>query len=218
MPSLLHLDASMRRTGSVSRLLSAHFAARWRERHPSGAYTYRDLAAQPIPHLTHAVREALVDPGAEHGAPADEWALTTALNAELRAASTVVMGVPMYNYSIPSTIKTWLDRVVSPATMAVPGGEPGPLAGTSVIVISPRGGSYAPGTPRAGWDHQEPYLRAVLGAIGRTDDLTTFVPAELTLAAVVPQMAALKPLAEQSLERAYRTLETLAGRDPATAG
>ncbi|MFI6587923.1 FMN-dependent NADH-azoreductase [Embleya sp. NPDC050493] len=211
MPSLLHLDASIRHSGSVSRELSAHFATRWRETHPDGGYTHRDLAAEPVPHITHEVREALLDPGRGHGEPPRERALTEALNAELRAADTVVLGVPMYNYSIPSTVKAWLDRVVTPATMVTPDGGPGPLAGTSVVVITSRGGSYAPGTPRADWDHQEPYLRAVLSSIGLADDLE-FVHAELTLAAIVPAMSALKPLAEKSLNQAYETLEALATR------
>ncbi|MFI6978716.1 FMN-dependent NADH-azoreductase [Embleya sp. NPDC050154] len=209
MPSLLHLDASIRRTGSVSRDLSAHFAARWRARHPDGGYVHRDLAAHPVPHITHAVREALLDPSGEHGEPPHERALTELLNTELRDADTVVMGVPMYNYSIPSTVKTWLDRVVTPANMVTPDGGPGPLAGKSVVVVTSRGGSYAPGTPREGWDHQEPYLRAVLRSIGLAQDLE-FVHAELTLATTVPAMSALKPLAEQSLTRAYETLTSLA--------
>ncbi|MEU0935368.1 MULTISPECIES: NAD(P)H-dependent oxidoreductase [unclassified Embleya] len=211
MPFLLHLDASIRHTGSVSRELSAHFAARWRATHPDGGYTHRDLAAEPVPHLTHEVREALLDPSRGHGEPPHERALTEALNAELRAADTIVLGVPMYNYSIPSTVKSWFDRIVTPANMVPPDGTPGPLAGTSVVVVTAKGGSYAPGTPREGWDHQEPYLRAVLRSIGLADDLE-FVHAELTLAAVVPAMSALEPLAEESLSRAYATLETLAAR------
>ncbi|WP_174315835.1 NAD(P)H-dependent oxidoreductase, partial [Streptomyces sp. CB01881] len=117
--------------------------------------------------------------------------------------------VPMYNYSIPSTVKAWLDRLVTPVHMVAPGGGPGPLSGKSVVVVSARGGSYAPGTPREGWDHQEPYLRSVLGSVGLADDLG-FVHAELTMAGVVPQMAALRPLAEKSLASAYETLDALA--------
>ncbi|MGC0423408.1 FMN-dependent NADH-azoreductase [Embleya sp. AB8] len=211
MPALLHLDASIRRTGSISRELSAHFAEHWRRHHRDGGYAYRDLAADPVPHITHAVREALLDPGTASDAAPAEPALTDALHAELRAASTVVLGAPMYNYTIPSTVKTWVDRIVTPATMVTPHGDPGPLAGKSVVVVTTRGGSYAPGTPRAGWDHLEPYLRAVLQSIGLADDLT-FVPAELTLAATVPQMSALMPLAERSLADAYETLTTLAAR------
>ncbi|MFI8961584.1 FMN-dependent NADH-azoreductase [Streptomyces sp. NPDC053493] len=207
-PSLLHLDASIRPTGSVTRELSAHFAAHWRRARPGAGYVHRDLAAEPVPHLTHAVREALLD-GADHGEPPQERALSEALTAEVRAASTIVLGVPMYNYAIPSTVKAWLDRLVTPAHMVAPDGGPGPLSGTSVVVVTARGGSYAPGTPREGWDHQEPYLRDVLRSIGLADDLA-FVHAELTHANVFPQMASLRPLAEKSLAAAYESLERLA--------
>lgn len=138
-----------------------------------------------------------------------EKALTEAVVAEVREASTIVLGVPMYNYAVPSTIKSWIDLLVSPAHMVPPGAESGPLSGKTVIVVTARGGSYAPGTPREGWDHQEPYLRAVLSSIGLADDLK-FVHAELTLAAIVPAMAALKPLGEQSLANANETLKKLA--------
>jgi FMN-dependent NADH-azoreductase len=81
--------------------------------------------------------------------------------------------------------------------MVMPGAEEGLLRGKGVIVVTARGGSYGPGTPREGWDYQEPYLAAVLSAIGLADDLH-FVHAELTLAQVVPQMATLKPVADKS--------------------
>ncbi|MER6395458.1 MULTISPECIES: NAD(P)H-dependent oxidoreductase [unclassified Kitasatospora] len=209
MPSLLHIDASIRHDGSVSRELSAYFATQWRENHPDGGYVYRDLGAEPVPHITHAVREALLDPSGEHGETPEERALSEAVTAEVREATTLIIGAPMYNYTIPSTLKAWVDRLVTPAHMVAPGGDPGLLSGKSVVVVTARGGSYAPGTPREGWDYQEPYLRAVLGAIGLADDLT-FVHAELTLAAIVPQMAALKPLAEKSRDTAFETLKTLA--------
>ncbi|WP_406204629.1 NAD(P)H-dependent oxidoreductase [Kitasatospora sp. NBC_01560] len=205
MPSLLHIDASIRRTGSVTRELTDFHAAEWQRNHPGGGYAYRDLAADPVPHLTHAVREALLDPSGEHGEPPQERALNEALTAEVRGATTLVLGIPMYNYAIPSTVKAWLDRLVTPAHMVAPGAGAGLLGGKSVVVVTARGGSYAPGTPREGWDHQEPYLRAVLASIGLADDLT-FVHAELTLATVVPQMAGLKPQAEKSLAAAYEAL------------
>ncbi|MGV9267900.1 FMN-dependent NADH-azoreductase [Kitasatospora sp. NPDC003701] len=209
MSSLLHIDSSIRATGSTTRQLSSYFATQWRQNHPGDGYTYRDLGAQPVPHITHAVRESLLDPSRDHGLTPEEKALTEAVVAEVREASTIVLGVPMYNYAVPSTIKSWIDLLVSPAHMVPPGAESGPLSGKTVIVVTARGGSYAPGTPREGWDHQEPYLRAVLSSIGLADNLK-FVHAELTLAAIVPAMAALKPLGEQSLANANETLKKLA--------
>ncbi|MER7514945.1 NAD(P)H-dependent oxidoreductase [Streptomyces sp. NPDC126499] len=210
--SLLHLDASIRTADSVTRELTGHFARAWRRAHPSGDHAYRDLAAEPVPHLTHAVREALLDDGyqgEDHGASPAERALNEALTAEVRAATTIVLGAPMYNYAIPSTVKAWLDRLVTPAHLVPPDGGPALLGGKTVVVVTARGGSYAPGTPREGFDHQEPYLRSVFASIGLADDLS-FVHAELTLAAVVPQMAALRPLAEKSLAGAYESLGRLA--------
>jgi len=206
--SLLHVDASIRTEGSTSRQLTSYFATQWRQNHPDADYVYRDLGAQPIPHITHAVREYVLDPSRDHGQTADEKALVDAVTAEVRAADTIVLGVPMYNYTIPSTIKAWIDLLVSPAHMVPPGAESGALSGKSVIVVTARGGSYAPGTPREGWDYQEAYLRAVLSSIGLADDLT-FVHAELTLAGIVPAMAALKPLGEKSLATAHETLKKL---------
>jgi FMN-dependent NADH-azoreductase len=209
MPSLLHIDASIRPVGSVSRKLSSYFATEWRKNHPDAAYTYRDLAAEPMPHLTHAVREYIMDPSRDHGQTPEEQARAEAVLAEVREATTLVLGIPMYNYTVPSMLKAWLDHLVGPAVMLPLGAETGPLSGKSVVVVTARGGSYAPGTPREGRDYQEPYLRAILSSIGLADDLK-FVHAELTLSATVPALEHLKPLAEKSLANAYESLKKLA--------
>ncbi|GAB2730732.1 NAD(P)H-dependent oxidoreductase [Kitasatospora kifunensis] len=193
----------------MSRQLTSHFATEWRQNHPGAGYTYRDLGTQPIPHITHAVREAILDPSRDHGQTPQEQELIDAVVGEIREATTVVLGVPMYNYTIPSTVKSWIDLLVSPAHMIPPGAESGPLSGKSVVVVTARGGSYAAGTPREGWDYQEPYLRAVLSSIGLADNLS-FVHAELTMSAIVPAMAALKPMGEKSLADAQETLKKLA--------
>ncbi|MEU9143441.1 NAD(P)H-dependent oxidoreductase [Streptomyces sp. NPDC048349] len=207
MSHLLHIDSSIG-TESVSRKLSAYFAEEWRSSHPGSGYTYRDVVADPIPHITHPVHQSLVYPDGEHGQSTEERDLTAAITNELLQASTIVFGIPMHNFSIPSTFKAWLDRVVHPAHMSMPG-KTSPLSGKSVVVIQARGGSYAPGTPREDFDFQEPYLRAVLESVGLGEDLT-FVTAELTMAASVPQMEQLRPLAETSLATAYETLKKLA--------
>lgn len=96
--SLLHIDASSRDEGSTSRQLTSHFATQWRRNHPDVGYVYRDLAAQPIPHLTHPVREYLLDPSRDHGQTDDEKALVDTVVSEVHDADTIVLGVPMYNY------------------------------------------------------------------------------------------------------------------------
>src|SRR5215213_5866973 len=104
--NLLHIDSSLGAEKSVSRQVTAAFAEQWRKAHPDGGYTYRDLAADPLPHLdpaSLAARDA-----------AGDRAFETGLVEELKAADTVLLGVPMYNFSVPSTFKAWLDWILVP--------------------------------------------------------------------------------------------------------
>ena len=209
MSSLLHIDSSPRR-GSVSRRISAEFADTWRVTHPEGTYSYRDLAADPVPHIDHPqieVMHRLERTGARDldeargGAVSPEekasWAVTWPLVEELVAADTILLGVPMYNFSVPSTFKAWFDRVLLPPLIVDPATGRGPLSGKTVVVASARGGAYGPGTPRHDSDHQEPYLRAALGMIGLAADLT-FLHAEMTKSAHVPRLAQFQHIAAES--------------------
>ncbi|HEX7303267.1 FMN-dependent NADH-azoreductase [Lentzea sp.] len=191
MTNLLHIDSSIRREGSVTREITGAFADAWRSSNPEGGYTYRDVNAQPIPHVD----------GTAHDVTAD-------LVAELRAADVVLIGAPMYNFSIPSTLKAWIDQV---ATREFFPREDGTfeLGGKRVVVVTARGGSYKPGTPREGFDFQEPYLRAVFSMIGLDQNLE-FVHAELTLADVNPQLHQFRELAVESLADAHRVVKELA--------
>ncbi|HEX5406657.1 MAG TPA: NAD(P)H-dependent oxidoreductase [Pseudonocardiaceae bacterium] len=210
MSQLLHIDASMRTSGSVSRELSAAFAQRWRAAHPEGTYVYRDLAATPVPHLDHATYTAAALPDEEHTAEQRvAWAISSELIDELTAADTVVLGLPMYNFSVPSTVKAWLDRIITPRTAVDKETGVGSLVGKRFVVTASRGGAYGPGMPREDFEFQERYLRAALSSVGLDADLT-FVNAELTLAGVVPAMAQFKDLAAESLENAHRTARELA--------
>ncbi|MER5264884.1 NAD(P)H-dependent oxidoreductase [Actinosynnema sp. NPDC002837] len=198
---LLHIDTSLRFEGSVSREVSGAFAEAWRAARPDGGYTYRDLAAEPLPH---------VDPAALATREADgDRPLEQRLIAEVKAADTILLGVPMYNYGLPSSLKAWLDWIIVPELMADQQTGEGVLTGKRVVVVTARGGSYAPGTPRHSFDFQEPYLRAVFGMLGLDRDLE-FVHAELTLAGVVPHMAQFRDLAVASLEDAHRVVRELA--------
>ncbi|WP_076784678.1 NAD(P)H-dependent oxidoreductase [Parafrankia discariae] len=133
MPSLLHIDTSIRRTSSTTRELSSYFADEWRRDRPDAVYTYRDLAVEPIPHLTSAVRDYIMNPDGDHGATAEERAHVDAVAAEVRNAPIVLLGIPMYNYTIPSTLKAWIDYLVSPTAMVAVGAETGPLRPTEEI-------------------------------------------------------------------------------------
>ncbi|MFI7502412.1 FMN-dependent NADH-azoreductase [Streptomyces sp. NPDC049687] len=222
MPTLLHLDSSPRR-GSVSRQISGEFAEAWRKANPEGTYVYRDLAADPVPHVDHPqieVMHRLETEGVRDLAAAREaarspeekasWAVTWPLIEELLAADTVLLGVPMYNFSVPSTFKAWFDRVLIAPLIADPATGQGPLSGKKVVVASARGGAYGPGTPRHDSDHQEPYLKAALAMVGLAADLT-FLHAELTKSAHVPRLAQFKELAATSYQAAIDGARTHGG-------
>jgi FMN-dependent NADH-azoreductase len=192
---------------SVSRRLTARAADRWRATHPGGAVTYRDLAANPIPHLDAETGTARLVPAEARTAAQDtSFALSVALVDEIKNADSVLLGVPLYNFGAPSTVKAWVDHIVAPGLSmdAETGG--GLLGGTDFIVLASRGGGYGPGTPREGWDHAEAWLPH---AVSLTGLQPRFVTVELTMADVNPAMADLKPLAAESLSQALVAIDRL---------
>jgi FMN-dependent NADH-azoreductase len=200
MPTLLHLDSSVFAADrSASRAVANAFRQTWHEQHPDGEVRYRDLAADPIPHISAAAYTAGLTPASEHTtAQAAGLAARLELIEELEQADAVLIGAPMYNYTIPSTLKTWLDSVILPGRTS---GETRSAEGTPTVVIASRGGSYAPGTPREGFDFVQNYLQAVLaGSLGLDVD---FIVPELTMAPRMPAMADLIPLYERSRQRAF---------------
>ncbi|MFC1436303.1 FMN-dependent NADH-azoreductase [Streptacidiphilus sp. N1-3] len=226
MTSLLHLDSSADRSGgSVSRQLTALFARTWRARHGDSAdYRYRDLAAEPVPPLDSGYcalgrrveQEGRLPADGVAGLAADPaeqraWELTRPLVAELLAADTVLIGAPMYNYSVSASLKAWMDRVNFPGAFTDPATGDQLLRATRVVVVSARGGAYGPGTPREAWDFQTPYLRAYLESLGLAGQNLRFVSAEMTLSTLVPQLAEFRPLAADSLAAARAELTALAG-------
>lgn len=164
---LLHLDASILGEGSVSRQASAAVVARLRALDPGLEVTYRDLAAEPLPHLTGA---HLAGPQAAAGDPAlqAEQALGAQVLDEFLAADTIVIGAPMYNFTVPSQLKAWIDRIlVAGRTFRYTEAGPQGLAGDKrVIVAISRGGFYGPGTQNSPAEHLESYLGAVFGFVG----------------------------------------------------
>jgi FMN-dependent NADH-azoreductase len=175
---LLHVDSSILGEGSVSRTLSADVVAAQRASLPGVAVTYRDLATDPVDHLTGLHLAALqgaapVDPAVQKDVAAGQAALD-----EFLAADIVVVGAPMYNFGVPSQLKAWIDRIaVAGKTFRYTAAGPEGLAGgKKVIVASSRGGFYGPGTPAADLEHQESYLRAVFSFLGITE--ISFVRAE----------------------------------------
>jgi FMN-dependent NADH-azoreductase len=201
MATLLHIDSSVFPAGaSASRAVTDVFRTIWQEQHPDGAVVYRDLTARPVPHITAASHAAgFADPATRTPEQASVFAERMKLIEELEEADAVVIGAPMYNFSIPSTLKAWLDNVIlAGRTM----GENPSAKGTPVTVVASRGGSYAPGTPREQFEYVQNYLSAVLGdGLGLEVD---FIVPELTMAPHNPAMAELVPLFESSRERALR--------------
>ncbi|MET7453778.1 NAD(P)H-dependent oxidoreductase [Streptomyces sp. NPDC005574] len=207
MATLLHIDSSVF-TGeaSSSRAVTDAFRKTWQEQHPDGTVIYRDLAADPVPHLTADAHTAgFADPAAHTPGQAAAFAERVRLIEELEHADAVLIGAPMYNYTIPSTLKAWLDSVI---LMGRTAGETPSAKGTPVTVVASRGGSYAPGTPREPYEYVQNYLTAVLAdALGL--DLDFIVP-ELTMAPHVPALADLIPLFESSRDRALQDATTKA--------
>ncbi|GAA3825676.1 FMN-dependent NADH-azoreductase [Streptomyces chiangmaiensis] len=200
MATLLHIDSSVfGGEASASRTVSEAFRKTWQEQHPNGTVVYRDLAANPVPHITAEAHTAgFADPATHTSEQAAAFAERIALIEELERADAVLIGAPMYNFAIPSTLKAWLDNVILVGRTA---GETVSAKGTPVTVVASRGGSYAPGTPREGFEYVQNYLQAVLAdTLGL--DLHFIVP-ELTMAPHNPAMAELIPLYEASRERAF---------------
>jgi FMN-dependent NADH-azoreductase len=176
MTSLLVLTSSLSGAESVSNLIVEEAVQQLAVRHPGLRVVRRDLAAQAIPHLTRA-SAAGVRGQAQTAAELQTRALSDGLIAELRAADFIVIGAPMYNFSIPSTLRTWFDHVLRPGvTFSYSAAGPrGLVTGKQAIVVEARGGVYSEG-PGVALDFQEPYLRQLLGFIGITD--VHFVHAE----------------------------------------
>jgi FMN-dependent NADH-azoreductase len=175
---LLHVDSSILGAGSVSRELTAEIVAAEKRRRPALEVTYRDLAVDPVDHLSGAHLAAFQGASPESPELGEDIAAGQAALEEFLAADIVVIGAPMYNFSIPSQLKAWIDRLaVAGKTFRYSENGPVGLAGgKTVIVASSRGGFYGPGTPIAFLDHQENYLRGVFGFFGITD--VTFIRAE----------------------------------------
>ena len=220
--ALLHLDSSSS-DHSVSRRLTTLFAETWRGRYGSAGYRYRDLVANPVPvvgsafvNLGERMESRGVIPCAEVAALTEgaeerrEWALTRPLVQELLAAGSVLLGVPMYNFSVPASLKAWIDRVSFPGMFTDPDTCDSLLDGTRVVVVTARGGGYRPGTSRASFDFQEPYLRAYLGNLGVAEANLHFVHAEWTRSGEVPALARFGELTARSLAAARVAVTELA--------
>lgn len=207
MAHLLHIDSSIQGDESTSRRLTARARDRWIIANPGGTVTYRDLGADPVPHFDSAGGTArLVAPDDHTPAQAASWELGLELAAEATAADTILLGMPLYNFAAPSSVKAWVDHLIIPdVTFSMTTGE-GLLAGRELLVISARGGGFGPGTPKEGWDHASAWLGHGLSMTGLEP---RFIFADLRWAGITPSTAGLEHLRDASMAAAEAEIDAL---------
>ena len=197
--SLLQINASLFSTGGQSSQLADQFVAAWRANNPGAQVIVRDLASQPLPHLDAERFLSFIAAPAERTPRQQALAAESdALIDELKRAQTIVLGVPMYNFGVPSTLKSYFDHIARAGVTFryTANGPEGLLSGKKAYVVAARGGRYA-GTPR---DSQTTYVRDFLAFIGITD--VEFIYAEgLNLG---------EPSKQEALADAHQRIEQLA--------
>ncbi|MEJ8567995.1 FMN-dependent NADH-azoreductase [Elongatibacter sediminis] len=200
MKTLLQIQSSLSSDDGQSSQLAHRFAARWLQANPGGRIVVRDLARNPVPHLTAERFQAfLTDPEDRSPRQREIVAESETLIGELEAADAIAIGLPMYNFGIPSTLKAWIDHVARAGRTFryTENGPEGLLADRPVYLLAARGGLYH-GTPR---DTQSAYMMNFLGFIGLHD--VEFVYAEgLALGAEE---------AQATLQNAHAQIDRLAG-------
>ncbi len=189
---LLHIDSSILAGNSVSRQLTQNIVAEWQASHPGTQVDYLDLATDSPSHLSAESLGFRIPPtGDLTDAQRRENAVSEALVTQFLAADVVVIGAPLYNFSIPSQLKAWIDRVAQ-AGRTFTYTEKGPkglAGGKTVIVAVSRGGVYSSSEGGQAMEHQESYLKVVLGFFGITD--IRFVRAEGVAMGEAPKAAAI---------------------------
>lgn len=180
MSKLLHIDSSILGTNSVSRQLTAQIVASWRAAHPATEVSYLDLAMDTPSHLSAESLGFRLPAGTADLSEVQqrENAISEALVSQFMAADVLVIGAPLYNFSIPSQLKAWIDRVAQ-AGRTFKYTDKGPVGlagGKTIIVASSRGGMYSTSDAGNAMEHQESYLKTVFGFFGVTD--VRFVRAE----------------------------------------
>jgi FMN-dependent NADH-azoreductase len=184
MAHLLHIDASPRGERSHSRRMTREFVQQWQQHHPNDTIAYRDVGRNPIPHVDETwIAAAFSSPEEENPQLQEAIRLSDQLVDEFLAADVYVIGVPMYNFSVPSGFKAYIDQIVRIGRTV--DFEPNDSAhvykplvlGKKMFIIEARGDSgFEPGGRYEKMNHHDPYLRVVFGFIGITD--ITFVHIE----------------------------------------
>jgi FMN-dependent NADH-azoreductase len=177
---LLHIDSSPLGGNSVSRELTQRIVAQWKAQHPHTKTDYLDLAKDAPSHLSMDSLGFRAGPNAGGLSEIQrlENEISERLVTQFLAADVIVIGAPMYNFSVPSQLKAWIDRIAQAGRTFTytDKGPKGLAGGKTVIVASSRGGMYSTNPAMASLDHQESYLKTVFGFLGITD--VQFVRAE----------------------------------------
>lgn len=171
MSRILHIDASYSSENSVSRVLSQAFIAAWKNFHSEHTILYRDLGQFPVPYINETWIAAIHSPPETHTPEMIEaLRVSNPLLAEFLSVDRYVLGVPMYGFTIPATLKAYIEHLIRIGCTyeVTEKGVRGLVQGKKALFITSRGGNYPPGSP-FGEDHQEPYLRTIFWSFGITD-------------------------------------------------
>ena len=171
MPTLLNIQSSPRGLNSISRTLSHDFVTAWQTNHPDGKVVLRDLAENNLPYVSIPWITGIFLPADKH-TPEMQRALAVSdeLIAELLSADEILIGTPMYNFTVPANLKAWIDLIVRPrVTHSGPPDRKGLVTGKTCKIIIASGGTYDPGLPAAGSDYESGYLKRILAFIGITE-------------------------------------------------
>ena len=180
MSDLLHLAVSPMGDHSISRAIDASFMEAFNAKNPGAVVITHDLATENIPHLDGEAIGAGYTPEADRSATAAaKHNYRLGLIKEVNEAKHIMISTPMWNFTVPSVLKAWIDQIIIPGATVVSG---------KVTVIISQGGSYAPGAPRAGWDWESGYIKQVFESLGATD--VQVIVAEFGLAGIAPGMEA----------------------------
>lgn len=202
MKHILHIDASYSSARSVSRVLAQEFITAWKKCHPEVTVLYRDLGHSPVPYINETWIAATHSPPETHTPEMIEvLKVSNPLLEEFLAVDRYVFGVPMYGFTVPATLKAYLEHLIRIGrTYEVnETGVRGLVHGKKAMFITSRGGNYPPGSP-FGEDHQEPYLRTIFRSFG-IEDVQFVNASNLVLSD-----------REQSISAAQAKLQTLAAQ------
>ena len=212
--SLFRLDASIRVEGSHTRAIADLVEQEWRHTHPSEKIVRRHIGIDPLPSTAWATAVGASYTPAEDRTDEQKEAVALAaqLTDELVEADALVIAVPLYNFGVSQHVKAWIDVITTDPRMGP--GAPSPLKGKPAVLVVARGGSYAAGTPREGWDHATGWLRRIFEDVWGLD--LRVVEAEFTLVGVNPALDQFKEMATE-LRKETDRLAQQHGRDLAAA-